>query len=327
MKALIATAIVSVLLIAGIALWALAIGTPMSGEPWVRLEVDRPKDAAGGANEPSAEPAAAEQPTPAPVSNDLLEDSEFGPLPKKAADGRTAARVYARGARKPNDATPRIAIVMTGLGLNQPLSQQAVRRLPPAVSLAISPYGDELGEQAEEAQRTGHETLLQIPLEPADYPYDDAGPQTLLVADAASDNRSRLHWSLGRFTGYFAVANYRGGRFLASEDAVGPLFTELKERGLAFFSDDASDAGRLSSLAERQGLGYARADVELDREPDRASLDAALNQLEGLARRTGMAVGVVRLHEAMIERIAQWSQQLPERGLRLVPLSEAYPSN
>lgn len=327
MKALIAAATVSLLLIAGIVLWALAIGTPMSGEPSVRLDVVRPGEAAAG-TAPAVPPETGKAaPAATPVANDLLETSEFGPLPKKAADGRTAARVYARGERKPQDATPRIAIVVTGLGLDRPASQRAIRRLPAAVSLAISPYGEAPDRQAEEARQAGHETLLQIPLEPADFPYDDAGPQALLAAAAANDNRARLHWSLGRFTGYFAVVNYRGGRFLASEEAVAALFAELAQRGLAFFSDDSSEAGRLSGLAERQGLGYARADIELDREPDLPSLDAALGQLETLAKRSGMAIGVLRLHVAMIDRIAEWSQQLAGRGVRLVPLSEAYSRN
>jgi len=81
----------------------------------------------------------------------LLEDSEFGPLPVRGADGRRPMDVYARpwsGARG-----ARIAIVIGGLGISQTGTQQAIARLPAEVTLAFAPQGNSLDRWMQNARR------------------------------------------------------------------------------------------------------------------------------------------------------------------------------
>ncbi|MGB5560451.1 MAG: divergent polysaccharide deacetylase family protein, partial [Paracoccaceae bacterium] len=98
----------------------------------------------------------------------LIEQSEFGPLPVKGADGRRPFDVYAgtwsgtRGAR--------VALVIGGLGLSQTGTQAAIKTLPGEVTLAFSPQGNSLNRWMQDARRAGHEVLIQIPFEPFDYP-------------------------------------------------------------------------------------------------------------------------------------------------------------
>ena len=54
-------------------------------------------------------------------------------------------------------------------------------KLPPAVTLAFTPYGADPTKLAERARAQRHEILLQVPMEPFDYPDNDPGPQTLLT--------------------------------------------------------------------------------------------------------------------------------------------------
>ena len=55
----------------------------------------------------------------------------------------------------------------------------------------------------------GHEVLLQLPMEPFDYPDNDPGPQTLLTMLSADQNADRLAWH--RFAGDHAFIE---GRFV-----------------------------------------------------------------------------------------------------------------
>ena len=52
--------------------------------------------------------------------------------------------------------------------------------------------------------------LLQVPMEPFDYPDNDPGPQTLLTSLDAGQNIDRLHWLMSRFQGYVGIVNYHG---------------------------------------------------------------------------------------------------------------------
>ena len=67
------------------------------------------------------------------------------------------------------------------------------------------------------ARGDGHEVLLQVPMEPFDYPDNDPGPQTLLTSLQRRAELDRLHWLMSRFQGYVGIANYMGARFTATE--------------------------------------------------------------------------------------------------------------
>ena len=62
--------------------------------------------------------------------------------------------------------------------------------------------------------------LLQVGMEPFDYPDNDPGPQTLLTSLTPEQNLDRLHWLMSRFQGYVGVANLMGARFTATEQAL-----------------------------------------------------------------------------------------------------------
>ena len=65
------------------------------------------------------------------------------------------------------------------------------------------------------ARQGGHEIVMQVPLEPFDYPNTNPGRNTLTVDAAPDENIKNLHWSLSRITNYTGVMNYMGARFSA----------------------------------------------------------------------------------------------------------------
>ena len=65
---------------------------------------------------------------------------------------------------------PVIAIVVGGLGISASGTADAFARLPATVTFALTPYGADLEKLAEHARASEHEVLLQVPMEPFDYP-------------------------------------------------------------------------------------------------------------------------------------------------------------
>jgi len=250
----------------------------------------------------------------------LVEDSPAGPLPVIAPDGRMAWRVYAAAAPKDADSA-RIALVVTGLALDGAVTRRAIDELPAAVSLALSPYGDELQHWADEARRAGHEVLLQLPSEPVSYPTNDPGPHTLMTQASAQDNIAKLTWVLARFTGYVGLINHMGSKFTASGKAMRPILEALKARGLLFVDSHASRFSVAGDLAEMIGLPFVLNNLYLDNKPARAEIDRRLEELAKIARSSGVSVGLARAYPSSIERIAAWSQGLAARGLVLAPVT------
>ena len=89
---------------------------------------------------------------------------------------------------------PKIAIIIDGLGLSQTTTEEALTLLPPDITLAFAPYGNSLSRWTRRARSQGHELLVQVPMEPFDYPNNDPGPHTLLTSANAEQNKANLNW-------------------------------------------------------------------------------------------------------------------------------------
>jgi polysaccharide deacetylase 2 family uncharacterized protein YibQ len=256
----------------------------------------------------------------------LVERGKHGLLPKVGADGARPAEVYARPLTpQQRSAAVRVAIVVGGLGIGGQSTGDAIRKLPPSVSLAFAPYGAELERQATQAREDGHEVLVQAPMEPFDYPDNDPGPKTLLVAATPEQNQDRLHWMLGRVPGAIGVVNYMGGRFTATEPAIAPVVRELGGRGLLYLDDGSSGRSLAAQVASGVGTAGARADVVIDAVQRGPEIDQALARLESLARQNGHAIGFASALPVSVERIARWLRQAEARGVTLVPVSALAP--
>jgi polysaccharide deacetylase 2 family uncharacterized protein YibQ len=257
------------------------------------------------------------------IDQRLLEKSKYGMIPV-IADGLKPFTVYAADADRAKAAKmPVVAIVVGGLGVGAAKTVDAIMKLPPAVTLAFTPYGADPSKLAERARAQRHEILLQVPMEPFDYPDNDPGPQTLLTTLAPEQNIDRLYWHLSRLQGYAGIANFMGARFVASDAVLAPVVREAAKRGLGYLDDGSTPRSAAPALAAGQAMPFARADFTIDAVPISAEIDRTLIKLETLAKERGLAVGVASALPVSIERIAAWIKTLDNRGIMLVPLTTA----
>ena len=258
-----------------------------------------------------------QDPRMAAMPNDkLLEDSPFGRLPIVGPDGRRPMDQYARpwsGARG-----TRIAIVVSGLGLSQTGTQRAIKELPEEITFAFAASGNSLQRWMQEARRGGHEILMQVPLEPFDYPANDPGPETLLTSKPPAKNIENLHKAMGEITNYTGVMNYLGGRFLSNPDAMEPVMRDIGKRGLLFLDDGSSAQSKTEAVAKGTELPYAFADLQLDNQLDVNAIMQKLDELERIAKRNGQAIGVASAFDESIDAISKWSEEASMRGIEIV---------
>jgi polysaccharide deacetylase 2 family uncharacterized protein YibQ len=257
------------------------------------------------------------------IDQRLLEKSKYGMIPM-VADGLKPFTVYAADADRTKAAKmPVVAIVVGGLGVGAAKTADAIMKLPPAVTLAFTPYGADPAKLAERARAQRHEILLQVPMEPFDYPDNDPGPQTLLTTLTPEQNIDRLYWHLSRFQGYAGIANFMGARFTATDAVMQPIIREAAKRGLGYLDDGSSQRSAAPSLTAAQAMPFAKADFTIDAVPTSAEIDRTLVKLETLAKERGLAVGVASALPISIERLAAWIKTLDSRGIMLVPLTTA----
>ena len=262
---------------------------------------------------------------PVPVA-ELVEESQYGPLPKVAPDGRRAIEVYARPSRYALvgriGGPPRIAVLVTGLGLPEAPSPDVLKGLPAPVSVAYGAYGRSLQDSVTQIRADGHEVLLQIPLEPNNYPSEDPGPHTLLTTLPPEENLKRLQWLMSRYTGYVGVTNHMGAKFETTPESLQPVLEELKRRGLLYVDDGSVEGSTAGRVASAIGLDFSVASVQIDAE-SAPEIAKQLAKLESVAMVQGAAIGVIRAKPATIKQLTEWAGKLEAKGIVLVPVSAA----
>ncbi len=248
---------------------------------------------------------------------EALEESPYGSLPIRTAEGRRPVDIHARPWSSAGG--KRITVVIAGLGLSQTGTQRALAELPPEITLAFAPTGNSLDRWMREARKKGHEVLIQVPMEPFNYPQVNPGPNTLRLASSPQTNIDNLHWALGRMTNYSGIMNYLGARFMNEQEAMQPVLNELGKRGLLYFNDGSGAGGSaLPDNALRAGVPYLSGNLVIDSSNDPGSIRAKLKALESLAEARGSAVGSGSALELTIKEVAEWANDAKKRGFEIV---------
>jgi polysaccharide deacetylase 2 family uncharacterized protein YibQ len=316
----------AILILSAAILWMLGASDSMA--PVLHLAIQPPVKAAAPQRPwvPAPSPAVI-SPITAPIHAGtalvadpaLIETNENGPLPRIAADGRTPMQAYA--APVADAGKPRIAIVIAGLGISAKSTTAALASLPSQVTLAFAPSGNDVQHWVTDARGRGHEVLLEVPMEPFDFPDSDPGPHTLRAGVAETANTEKLVWALTRATGYTGITNLAGGRLLSDPDSLAPVMTFIARRGLLFYDNGQAQHSVSGDVAGRTGTSLAQATATIDAVQTPEEIDRQLSALETEARAHGFASGTGSLYPVTLQRVAQWAQGLSGRGFVLVPVS------
>ena len=259
---------------------------------------------------PKADGEAASTAVMAGIDSRLLEKTRYGMIPM-VADGLKPFTVYAAEADRAKAAKmPVVAIVVGGLGVGAAKTVDAIMKLPPAVTLAFTPYGAD----PDQARRT---RPRPAPRDPAAGPdgavrLSRQRPRPADAADqpAAEQNIDRLYWHLSRIQGYAGIANFMGARFVATDAVMQPFMREAAKRGLGYLDDGTTPRSVAGTLAAGQAMPFAKADFTIDSVPTSAEIDRTLIKLENTGQGT-RAGGRRRLGPADLDRADRGLDQDP----------------
>jgi uncharacterized protein len=240
-----------------------------------------------------------------------------------AAGERVAAAATGGGQYAATDATAkpaRVALLLRGIGRNDQDAADAIGSLPSAVSLGFWPYAQSGQRLASRAREKGHEVIVQVPLEPADYPASSAGPDTLLTTAAPEQNAERLQAVLKRFEGHSGVTNLMGGKMLHAKGPLKIVMEDIKARGLLYVGESNNSHGTAREVAKEINLRFGAADVLIDAQPAPEAIDKALARLVSIARQRGSAIGIGSANVVTVQQVHEWSDTLAAQGITLVPV-------
>ncbi|MEO1248953.1 MAG: divergent polysaccharide deacetylase family protein [Pseudomonadota bacterium] len=284
------------------------------------------EDVAENVAEDAAEDAAADVDAAAEEATAEADEAQLAlvepPAPEIAPELDTALPPWQAHSRpfEATDDSPRIAIVVTDLGLSAAATQLAIQDLPGEVTLAFAAHAPDLDTWIPQTRAAGHEALVMVPMEPEDYPVNDPGPYTLLTSQAPSTNIDRLDWSLRRATGFVGIIDTKGSRFTAVADAVQPVVEEIGNRGLLVL-DSGNEASVMPAVARESQVPVTASDTFITDFASGNAIDLRLTELEAIARDNGSAVGVAFPYPILFERLKSWIEGLDDKGIVLAPIT------
>ena len=249
---------------------------------------------------------------------ELQEESRYGKLPVKTKDS-SPFLAYSRQTHLA-DKTPYIAILFTGLGKRTNATEAAINTLPETISLSFSPYADKLQNYIADARKTGHETLLDLPMQQGVFPDTDPGPLGLVSGLPEQENRKRLHKVLGKEVAIIGLSAASKENFSYSGTQMKPFFDEITERGLIYI--DGTDDPRMPKFKKA-----LRPDIHIFENFYRAAIRAKLEEARQIALKKGSAFIRVETVPITLLVVEEWmksfapTEEKPVPEITFVPLS------
>ena len=250
----------------------------------------------------------------------ITEETETGPLPVIAADGRQPWLEYSRGFKRA-DRKPRIALIIKNLGLSDTYTKATLELLPEDITLSFSHVAPRLKNWVREARQKGHEILLDIPMEPIGFPKNDPGRATLLTSSNEVENLNRLEHIMKQAGGYVGLLGTLGTKFMLHSETFLPVLRSIKQRGLIYVDSRSTSRSLGPELASSIQLPKAFNNVFVDREPSQEKIKNKLDELERIALKRRFAVGIAQPLPITIEILSQWTKRLKTKQIALAPIT------
>jgi polysaccharide deacetylase 2 family uncharacterized protein YibQ len=275
--------------------------------------------------EPEAkpEPQAARPASTTPVAAinpALSEETPDGRLPIIGRDGSKPWRYYAKPYERRRN-QPMVAIIVSGLGTSKAVTQDALQ-LPENISLSFSPYTRDIATIAPAIRATGHELLIDLPLQPTNYPATDPGPNGLLLDKGSEEVTKHLNWAMTRFPAFIGFLTPQNESFTSNDDSMKSLLQSFANRGLMLVMGKEPPRKETRDIIDANTQAAALvADVLIDEDLAPVVIQQRLAQLEERAKKNGYAVGIAQAYPLTIEQLREWSAHLEENGVMLVPVS------
>lgn len=279
-----------------------------------------PAEAPAAPPPPAGEEVALPPATPMPgVNPALVERTPDGDLPVIGSDGTKPWRYYSKPfERKRNQ--PMVAVIVSGLGVNREVTEAALK-LHEYVTVSFSPYARDITSWHAAIRASGHEIMIDVPLQPADYPLTDPGPYGLILEKGDVEATRRLQWMMTRFPTSIGFLTPQNESFTANDEAFKLLLHLAANRGLMLVLGKEPPRKETKDILDAGHTASAIARVLIDEEQSEIAIQARLSQLEEEARKYGYAIGIAQPYPITVAALRAWSQSLAEKGVILVPVS------
>jgi polysaccharide deacetylase 2 family uncharacterized protein YibQ len=191
---------------------------------------------------------------------------------------------------------PKIGIIIDDLGYDRDIATSFIRSNL-SLSLSVLPLAPYTRHIVNEANKSGLELILHLPMEPKGYPNLNPGPGALLIDMDEKDIRRTINSHLRRIPGVRGVNNHMGSCFTERKDKMSVVLSELKRRNLFYIDSRTTSQTVAFNMAKKAGVPVAKRSVFLDNDLSPRAIRFQMQRLVGIARHSGTAIGIGHPHK------------------------------
>ena len=246
----------------------------------------------------------------------MIEDNTTS---QDSSAGTSPFKVYRKSFTK--SSKPSLSIIITDLGLSTKRTEAIIKNLPEGISIALSPYSENLDLLTTTARKSGHETWLMLPMETKDYPLSDSGPLTLLTGARVEQNNDRIEQLTLNAQGHVGFIPNKDHVFKTEDSNINPAIKTLLKKGFAILDSNTSRRSFVSDLAYKNDYPYGQNNFWLDDDLNPIALNQRLRQMMELSEATGSATIMLRPYPASIKALQKFLNSAAANKFQLAPAS------
>lgn len=216
----------------------------------------------------------------------------------------------------------KVAIILDDAGGPLP-DYKEIYSIREPITISIIPDLPFTSRAAADSRRAGFEVMMHIPMESDNgkLTWDHFG--MIKTGDTSDEVKKVMLDAVNNDKLAVGFNNHMGSRVTRDEKVMREVFSSLPEKNLYFIDSKTTRGSVAARVARSMGFRTAENDVFLDGDTQETQIEKRLNELIGIARRKGVAVGIG--HATRPATIAVLKKMLPEYekdGIRFVHASE-----
>lgn len=204
---------------------------------------------------------------------------------------------------------PIIAVILANVGLSSESTKLATF-LPSDVTMGLTPYGSDLQAIANNFISKKHDIVINMPLEPVNYPEDDPGPYALLTSLTAQDNLERLNYITNLSSNLLGVYSLGSENFTSDSNSIKPVLKYLQDHNMIYiYAGDKANIA-LSQIDANERPPLIQIDYIIDEKITENSINARLEDAVKLAKVRGYAVILCNSYPLSINILKDWLDKI-----------------
>jgi hypothetical protein len=150
-----------------------------------------------------------------------------------------------------------------------------IRQFPAGVALAYFPDAVPDRRQRSQIKQNGQAILLHLPMEPADFPSSNPGPDAIMTNRSPADNVARLRDMLG-LADWDGILIYQGGAVLRDGEQLGALLPVIGAKNLQVYLSKAQQTDTLTRMAKGYRVPLNQVDKKVHPTDNPAAISALI---------------------------------------------------